>query len=156
MLPGGEVKMKTLFLVTVVLLTVTSHFLFASNGAVQDVKSPYILGRNDVRIKCKNFLMGRKPRYGSTYLLQAAKSGVPSIEFDKKTNEFEVVTGAENSSRSIELAKQELRGAERILVAITGVAPADKCKLKVLMRIVIPGSIDGGVHFDHLPSCGEF
>jgi hypothetical protein len=79
-----------------------------------------------------------------------------SIYFDKKTNEFDVVTGADNDGRSIRWAKQELRRAEKVLLTVTGIASGDKCKLKVLVRVVVPGTVDGGLGYDHLPSCGEF
>lgn len=132
--------------------------LFAVQGMAQDVKPPYILGKNDVRIHSKNFLAGRKPISGSKsyQIYNDRKPGGISIFFDKNTNQFEIVTGADNNSRSIRQAKQELRNSEKVLLTVTGVAPEDKCKLKILMRIVVPGSVDGGLAFDHLPSCGEF
>jgi hypothetical protein len=130
--------------------------LLATLSSAQAVKPPYILGKNDVRIKSKNFLAGRKPSFGSQYTIyQNGKNGF-QIYFDKRTNEFEIVTGADGSKRSLSLAKQDLRNAETITLRVTGIASEDKCKLKVLMRIVIPGSTDGGLSYDHLPGCGEF
>src|ERR1700681_39922 len=88
----------------------------------QAVKPPYILGKNDVRIKSKNFLAGRKPSFGSQYTIyQNGKNGF-QIYFDKRTNEFEIVTGADGSNRSLRLAKQDLRNAETITLRITGIA----------------------------------
>jgi hypothetical protein len=149
--------MKKLITVSIFLLAATPFFAVVCRASPQVVRPPYILGRNDERIKCKNFLAGRKPYYGAKFqIYDNRKPGGASIEFDKKTNEFEIVTGAANSLRSIQLAKQELRSAAKVLLTITGVATDDKCKLKVLMRIVVPGTTDGGLSFDHLPSCGEF
>ena len=126
-------------------------------GIAQVVKPPYILGKNDVRIKSKNFLVAKKARYGSTYqIYNNRKPGGASITFNKATNEFEIVTGADRDSRSLQLAKQEIRKTEKVLLAITGVSPADKCRLKILIRIIVPGSMDGGHSFESLPSCGAF
>ena len=139
------------------LVTFSLMLILASFAFPQVVRPPYILGKGDVRIKSKNFLAGRKPQYGSSYqIYNDRRPGGPSINFDKKSNEFEIVTGADNSSRSIRQAKQELQKSETVLLRITGVASNDRCKLKVLMRIVVPGTTDGGVAYDHLPSCGEF
>lgn len=132
-------------------------FLLAALSIAQIVKPPYILGKDDERIKSKNFLAGRKPSHGSTYqIYDNRKPGGASIFFDKTTNEFDMVTGAENNNRAIRGAQQELRNAERMLLIVTGVARADRCKLKVIMRIVVPGTTDGGLSYGHLPSCGEF
>lgn len=131
--------------------------LIAMLGIAQVVKPPYILGKNDVRIKSKNFLAGKKARDGSTYqIYNNRKPGGASIDFNKTTNEFEIVTGADKGSRSLQLAKQELRKTEKILLTITGVAPADKCKLRILIRIIVPGTMDGGHSYEYLPSCGDF
>lgn len=127
--------------------------LLAVQSAAQVVKPPYVLGKNDVRIKSRNFLARKKPEFGTTYKIY--QNGA-LIYFDKKTNEFEIVTGAENNGRAIREAKQELRKAEKVLLTVTGITPTDKCKLKILMRIVVPGTTDGGVSYDHLPSCGDF
>ena len=99
--------------------------LLAVMGIAQVVKPPYILGKNDVRIKSKNFLVAKKVRYGSEYqLYHNRKPGGASITFNKATNEFEIVTGAGRGSRSLQLAKQEIRKTEKVLLAITGVSPA--------------------------------
>jgi hypothetical protein len=137
------------------LLVLVLFLLLGALAMGQVVKPPYILGKNDERIKSKNFLAGKRARYGAIYEIYNDRRG-PSIEFNKRTNEFEIVTGAENTSRSIRLARQQLRNAEKIMLGITGVAAADRCKLKVLMRIVVPGTTDGGVAYAYLPSCGDF
>lgn len=121
----------------------------------QQIKPPYILGKNNERIKSKNFLAGKKPAYGKTYNLYNNPRGA-SIAFDKGTNEFEIVTGAENTAAGIRLAKQDARKAETILLRITGIAAANKCKLKVLVRILVPDSVSGGRGYEYLPSCGPF
>jgi hypothetical protein len=147
----GRIEMKKGF------VTFSLMLFLASFALPQVVRPPYILGKDDVRIKSKNFLAGRKPQYGSSYqIYNDRRPGGASINFDKETNEFEIVTGADNSSRSIRQAKQELRKSEMVLLRITGVASDDKCKLKILMRIVVPGTTDGGLAYDHLPSCGDF
>src|SRR5882724_12523533 len=92
-------------------------FLTVAQISAQVVKPPYILGKSDVRIKSKNFLVGRKAKWGSIYILYNRDV---SIEFDKHTNEFEVVTGSENTSRGVRMAQQDLRKAETILLRITG------------------------------------
>ena len=131
--------------------------LFAVAAIAQVVKPPYILGKNEVRIKSKNFLARKKARYGSTYqIYNNRKPGGASISFNRTTNEFEIVTGADRGSRSFQLAKQEIRKTERVLLTITGVAHADRCKLKILIRIIVPGTMDGGQSYKYLPSCGDF
>jgi len=123
----------------------------------QILKPPYILGKNEVRIKSRNFLAGKKPTYGSTYqIYNNRKPGGAAISFDKRTNEFEIVTGADNTASGLRFAKRELRNAETALLRITGIASNDRCRLKVLMRIVVPGTTDGGLAYQYLPSCGEF
>lgn len=119
-------------------------------ASAQSMRPPYILGRDGAPVKCKNFLAGRKPEYGATF--QLSRKGA-IITFHRDSNTFEIVTGAENTTASIEAAKGDFRRAEAVLLRVTGIAQKDRCKLRVLLKIVVPNSTSGGKAYSELPSC---
>jgi hypothetical protein len=142
-------------------ITICASFLLLCNITLyaQDIKPPYILGINNIRIKSKNFLVGKKRYYGTAYtIFNDKKPGGVLITFDKSTNQFDMVTGAETDLSSINYAKKQLKKAEASLLKITGIAPSDRCQINIILRLIIVGNgtMPGGKSWDYLPSCGDF
>lgn len=132
--------------------------LFGATLYSQEVKPPYIYGMDNQRIKSKNFLKGMK-KYGSTgdYLVFNDPRGV-TITFDKSNNRFDMFNGALSTNRSIRMAKQQLRTAEKTLLRITGISYNDRCRINITVRLIYADQQNrvagrGGEWWDSLPSC---